>query len=66
MADTSIRRSLVVSGEFRVWVSSRTDLVTGLSGVWFGVGPMVDAWVHTNLSELATFFTAWHALLYSG
>ncbi|GAB2922335.1 hypothetical protein GCM10027203_22500 [Nonomuraea fastidiosa] len=66
MADAGIRRLLVDSGEPRTWVTPRTDLVTALLGIWFGVGLMIDAWAHTNLSELETFFTPWHAVFYSG
>ncbi|MFI7707879.1 hypothetical protein [Nonomuraea sp. NPDC049480] len=48
-------------------MSLRTDLVTALLGVWFGVGLMIDAWAHTNLdAKLETFFTPWHAAFYSG
>ncbi|WP_308164188.1 hypothetical protein [Nonomuraea sediminis] len=61
-----VRRLLVDSGEPREWVTPRTDLVTALLGVWFGIGLMIDAWAHSNLSELETFFTPWHAAFYSG
>ncbi|GAA2307298.1 hypothetical protein GCM10010149_66450 [Nonomuraea roseoviolacea subsp. roseoviolacea] len=37
-----------------------------LLGIWFGVGLMIDAWAHTNLAGLETFFTPWHAVFYSG
>ncbi|WP_206060865.1 hypothetical protein [Nonomuraea basaltis] len=47
-------------------MSPRTDLITALLGVWFGIGLMIDAWAHTNLTELETFFTPWHAAFYSG
>ncbi|MEV4801664.1 hypothetical protein AB0K18_16770 [Nonomuraea sp. NPDC049421] len=47
-------------------MSPRTDLIMALFGVWFGVGLMIDAWAHTNLSELETFFTPWHAVFYTG
>jgi hypothetical protein len=57
---------LVDSGEPRPVASYRTDLVTSLLGVWLAVGLFVDAWAHTNLTELETFFTPWHALFYSG
>jgi hypothetical protein len=40
--------------------------VTALLGIWFGVGLMIDAWAHSNLAELETFFTPWHAVFYSG
>src|SRR5690606_11055928 len=66
-ADAGLRRLLADSGEDRGWVSPRTDLVTALLGLWFGIGLMIDAWAHTNLpSELETFFTPWHAVFYSG
>ncbi|WP_328809063.1 hypothetical protein [Nonomuraea montanisoli] len=47
-------------------MSPRTDQVMALLGIWFGVGLMIDAWAHTNLTELETFFTPWHAVFYSG
>jgi len=34
-------------------------------GTWLIVGAYVDAWAHHHLS-FETFFTPWHALLYSG
>jgi hypothetical protein len=64
--DAGVRGLLADSGEARTWVTPRTDLVTALLGVWFGVGLMIDAWAHSNLAELETFFTPWHAAFYSG
>jgi hypothetical protein len=64
--NAGLRRLLADSGEQRGWVSPRTDLVTALLGVWFGIGLMIDAWAHTNLTQLETFFTPWHAAFYSG
>ncbi|WP_433349175.1 hypothetical protein ACQP25_35895 [Microtetraspora malaysiensis] len=61
-----IKRFMVDTGEPRGWVSPRTDLVMALLGVWFGGGLMIDAWAHSNLAELETFFTPWHAVFYSG
>ncbi|KAB8194941.1 hypothetical protein FH608_016325 [Nonomuraea phyllanthi] len=54
------------TGQPRGRVSHSTDLVTALLGIWFGVGLMIDAWAHSNLAELETFFTPWHAVFYSG
>jgi hypothetical protein len=34
--------------------------------VWFALGMFVDAWAHSNLAKLETFFTPWHAVFYSG
>ncbi|MET9066812.1 hypothetical protein [Streptosporangium sandarakinum] len=64
--DAGVRRLLADSGQARARVSPRTDLVTALLGVWFGIGLMIDAWAHSNLAELETFFTPWHAAFYSG
>ncbi|MGH8932613.1 MAG: hypothetical protein ACRDZO_18810 [Egibacteraceae bacterium] len=33
---------------------------------WFVIGAFLDAWAHTNLAVLETFFTPWHGVLYSG
>ncbi|WP_233507878.1 hypothetical protein [Spongiactinospora gelatinilytica] len=66
VANAGLRRMVIDSGEPRTWVSARTDLVTALLGVWFGIGLMIDAWAHSNLAELETFFTPWHAAFYSG
>ncbi|MEU1393482.1 MULTISPECIES: hypothetical protein [unclassified Nonomuraea] len=65
-ANAGVRRLLADSGEPRGWVPLRADLVTALLGVWFGVGLMIDAWAHSNRSDLETFFTPWHAAFYSG
>lgn len=42
------------------------DLITIMLGTWLLVGVFVDGWAHNNLHGLETFFTPWHALLYSG
>jgi hypothetical protein len=46
--------------------NAREDLVTVAAGLWLMLGLFVDGWAHTNLTELETFFTPWHALFYSG
>ncbi|WP_431914582.1 hypothetical protein [Nonomuraea jabiensis] len=66
MASVGIRRLMADAGQPRGWVTPRTDLVTALLGIWFGVGLMIDAWAHGNLAKLETFFTPWHAVFYSG
>ncbi|MBW4717064.1 hypothetical protein [Saccharothrix obliqua] len=50
----------------RIRASYRTDLVTVLLGTWFSLGLFLDAWAHSNVPELETFFTPWHAVFYSG
>jgi hypothetical protein len=43
----------------------RDDTVAGLCGVWMIAGLFVDGWAHRN-QKPETFFTPWHAILYSG
>jgi hypothetical protein len=45
------------------WVQ---DMVTALLSGWVVTGMVLDAWAHQNVSQLETFFTPWHAVLYSG
>jgi hypothetical protein len=40
-------------------------VVAGLCGV-FQAGAYLDLWAHVHRPELETFFTPWHAVLYSG
>jgi hypothetical protein len=54
------------SGEPRPPASARTNAVTAALAVWFTVGLFLDAYAHANLPGLGTFFTPWHAVLYSG
>ncbi|CAH0162017.1 hypothetical protein SRABI83_00976 [Arthrobacter sp. Bi83] len=42
------------------------DLVTELLGLWLLLAVFLDGWAHLNLPSLETFFTPWHAALYSG
>jgi hypothetical protein len=44
----------------------RTNLVTSLLGTWLTIGLMLDAWAHSNVPALETFFTAWHGVFYTG
>jgi len=47
------------SGGFR-------DMVTELLGLWLLLAVFLDGWAHLNVPGLETFFTPWHAALYSG
>ncbi|WLQ05023.1 hypothetical protein [Arthrobacter oryzae] len=47
-------------------INARRDLVTELLGVWLVLAVFLDGWAHLNLPSLETFFTPWHAALYSG
>jgi hypothetical protein len=46
--------------------TQRDDLVTTALCGWVVTGMVLDAWAHQNVSQLETFFTPWHAVLYSG
>jgi hypothetical protein len=61
-----LRELLVDSGQARQRVSYRADMITVLLSLWVLLGVFLDAWAHNNLAQLETFFTPWHAVLYSG
>ena len=42
------------------------DLTTVLLASWLTLGGFVDGFAHRNLDTPETFFTPWHAVLYSG
>jgi hypothetical protein len=44
----------------------RRDLIVVLAGLWPVTGLYLDGWAHTHVAQLETFFTPWHAVLYSG
>lgn len=46
--------------------STRRQAITVVAGAWLVVGVFVDGWAHFNRPGFETFFTPWHAVLYSG
>ncbi|GAA3288593.1 hypothetical protein GCM10020218_054750 [Dactylosporangium vinaceum] len=46
--------------------SERRDLLVALAAVWLTAGLFMDGWAHSHVPDLETFFTPWHAILYSG
>jgi len=44
----------------------RFDWIVILLGTWWTGGLFLDGWAHNHLARLETFFTPWHAVLYSG
>lgn len=42
------------------------DWVVVVLSAWLTLGAHLDAWAHINIPGLETFFTPWHAVLYSG
>jgi hypothetical protein len=53
------RPAVGVSGRGFDWA------MAGLSIWWMG-GLFIDGWAHSNIPQLETFFTPWHAIFYSG
>jgi hypothetical protein len=47
-------------------MSRRGDLLTAFLSTWLIAGVFLDAWAHNTRPNLETFFTPWHAVLYSG
>lgn len=41
-------------------------MITVATCGWLIAGGVLDAWAHTNLGELETFFTPWHGVVYTG
>jgi hypothetical protein len=62
------QRSVVAeSSDTRYVTTPNEDLVSVVLATLMIGGALADTWAHTNLAdELETFFTPWHALLYSG
>ena len=46
--------------------SLRFDLFVAISTFVMIFGAYLDSWAHNHVPELETFFTSWHAVLYSG
>lgn len=46
--------------------SLRFDWLMVIVSVWWLGGLFVDGWAHSNIPQLETFFTPWHAVFYSG
>ena len=42
------------------------DFLSIATSVWFVAGIILDNWAHNHFSSIETFFTPWHAVLYSG
>jgi hypothetical protein len=60
VAETARSRPAVTVGGARY-----DELMAGLCGLFQG-GAYLDLWAHVHRPELETFFTPWHAVLYSG
>jgi hypothetical protein len=48
-------------------VSLRFEWLVILSSLWLFAGLYLDGWAHNNIPDtINSFFTPWHAVLYSG
>jgi hypothetical protein len=56
---TAKEKARVVSSLHFDWI------MVGVSVWWLG-GLFIDGWAHSNIPQLETFFTPWHAVFYSG
>jgi hypothetical protein len=67
---TQITGATALPGRARTLVRPRgtwaQDMATALASGWVVTGMVLDAWAHQNVSQLESFFTPWHAVLYSG
>lgn len=57
---------MVVTAPRTLRADARRDLVTELLGIWLLLAVFLDGWAHLHVPGLETFFTPWHAALYSG
>ncbi len=55
-----------VKEKTRAVSSLRFDWIMVVVSVWWLGGLFIDGWAHSNIPQLETFFTPWHAVLYSG
>jgi hypothetical protein len=55
-----------VKEKAQVVSSLRFDWLMVAVSVWWLGGLFIDGWAHSNIPQLETFFTPWHAVFYSG
>src|SRR5262245_17164104 len=66
MNATTHRASLSAGTEARRPRATRLDWAVGVTSGWLVGGFWLDGWAHHAVPQLETFFTPWHAALYSG
>src|SRR3954452_23440320 len=50
----------------QVRLGGRDDSITIILGLWLMGGVFIDGWAHNSRTLVESFFTPWHAVLYSG
>src|SRR5437667_8491817 len=65
---SKIAMAPIASGKEQEQATSgdRFDWIMVVVSVWWLGGLFIDGWAHSNLPQLETFFTPWHAVFYSG
>jgi Tol biopolymer transport system component len=61
-----LAESVPITEKDTVLGSNRYDWLIIAASTWFIGGAYLDGWAHNHLPNLETFFTPWHAVLYSG
>jgi len=64
---TTVRERLFAQTDSKPLIGgSSFDAYFLFAVLWLESGTFLDAWAHNNIPRLETFFTPWHAVLYSG
>lgn len=56
----------LANAQTRTRADLRFDWIMVVVSTWWLGGLFIDGWAHSTLPQLETFFTPWHAVLYSG
>src|ERR1700736_6834181 len=64
-AETVVAKA-IVRDRGSVVATARFEWTVVALSTWLLGGAYLDAWAHRHLARLETFFTPWHAVLYSG
>lgn len=56
----------LASAQTRTRADLRFDWIMVVVSIWWLGGLFIDGWAHSTIPQLETFFTPWHAVLYSG
>lgn len=65
MSMTTTRRNAAIDANDRPTLSRGDQLLAAVFGLWMIIGLFLDGWAHDN-QKPESFFTPWHAVLYSG
>lgn len=66
MATTNPAITSSTAASTAIFQGRKFDVLNILCATWFIGGIYTDGWAHVHIATLDTFFTPWHAVLYSG